>query len=104
MTPSPYRPENAASEARITFVIAPPCVADYSCVEACPADAISPRPDEPAFERTDQLFIDPEVCIGCAACVEACPVGAIFDSRRLPPRWATSVELNRSYFRETAHG
>jgi ferredoxin len=62
----------------MTFVITPPCLADYSCVEACPADAIGPRPDSPEFLTTEQLYIDPARCIDCEACVEACPVGAIF--------------------------
>jgi ferredoxin len=82
----------------MTYVIAAPCVADYSCVEVCPVDCISPTPDDDMFDSTDQLFIDPAQCIKCAACVEACPVDAIFDESMLPPEWRHYAEANADFF------
>lgn len=87
----------------MAFVITAICVADYSCAEACPVDAIGPGPDHPSFDQADQLFIDPARCIDCAACEEACPVGAIFSSKRVPPRWVDAVNLNKSYFESGTH-
>lgn len=86
------------------FVIAAPCIADYTCVEACPANAIGPLPDDPAFMRTEQLYIDPARCIDCVACVEACPVGAIFPADRVPAQWASAVTINASFFGGAHHG
>jgi formate hydrogenlyase subunit 6/NADH:ubiquinone oxidoreductase subunit I len=88
----------------LTYVITAICVADYSCVEICPENAISPGPDDRRFDRTDQLFIDPSRCIDCAACLEACPVGAIFKGDQLPPRWADSANLNQAFFKDKANG
>jgi len=46
------------------------------CKDACPADAISQRPD-------GIVLIDPQSCIGCKACVEACPFGVMqFDMEK----------------------
>lgn len=80
------------------FVIAAPCIADYSCVEVCPVDCISPRPDQPGFEKAEQLYIDPSLCIHCEACVEACPVGAIFEAKALPEKWKDYARINAEYF------
>lgn len=80
------------------YVIAAPCVADYSCVEVCPAQCIGPRPDDAGFDTTEQLFIDPERCIDCEACVSACPVGAIFEASRLPEKWQEYRAINAEYF------
>ena len=55
----------------MSYVIAAPCVADYSCVEVCPVDCISPMPDESGFEAATQLYINPELCVDCDACREA---------------------------------
>ncbi|AHC25597.1 MULTISPECIES: 4Fe-4S dicluster domain-containing protein [Mycobacteriaceae] len=83
----------------MAFVIAAPCVADYSCVEVCPVDCIHPTPDEAGFDTAEQLFIDPESCIDCEACVQACPVDAIFDAARIPARYTDYVEHNAQYYR-----
>lgn len=82
----------------MAFVIAAPCVADYSCVEICPVDCISPKPHEASFDGTEQLYIDPERCINCRACVDACPVMAIYEDSCLPDRWKHYAEINRDYF------
>lgn len=86
------------------YVIAEPCIADHSCVEACPVDCISPAPDEPGFERAEQLYIDPATCIDCGACVEVCPVSAVFPADVLPERWQRYAAVNASYFGETQRG
>lgn len=83
----------------MAFVIAAPCVADYSCVEVCPVDCIHPTPDEAGFDTAEQLFIDPESCIDCEACVQACPVDAIFDAARIPARYTDYVEYNAQHYR-----
>ena len=80
------------------FVIAAPCVSDYSCVEVCPVDCISPRPTETEFADADQLYIDPSRCIECGVCVDVCPVAAIYSAESLPEKWAHYAEINRSYF------
>lgn len=82
----------------MAFVITAPCVADYSCVEICPVDCISPRPEEAGFGAAEQLYIDPGACIGCRACVDACPVLAIFEDDCLPERWKHYAQINRDYF------
>src|SRR3546814_2834636 len=58
----------------MAYVIAAPCVSDFSCVEICPVNAIHPGPSDPVFDAAEQLYIDPDTCINCGACVEACPV------------------------------
>lgn len=84
----------------MAYVIAAPCIADYSCVEVCPVNCISPVPAEAAFEDAEQLYIDPDTCIDCAACVEACPVLAIFEASKLPGKWRNYAQINREYFAE----
>jgi ferredoxin len=85
------------------FVIASPCVADYSCVEVCPVDCIAPGPADGTFLNAEQLYIDPGRCIECGVCVDVCPVAAIFPADGLPQRWAHYADVNRDYFtqRET---
>lgn len=86
------------------FVIAAPCVADYSCVEVCPAKCIGPRPDDAGFDSAEQLYIDPSRCIDCEACVSACPVGAIFDAAHLPSQWRHYARINAEHFAASASG
>ena len=73
----------------MAYVIAEPCIGqkDNSCVEVCPVDCIHPTPDEPDYDKVEQLYIDPEECIDCDACVEACPVDACFAEDQLPDEW-----------------
>ncbi|MCB1661894.1 MAG: 4Fe-4S binding protein [Pseudomonadales bacterium] len=82
----------------MTHVIAAPCVADYSCVEVCPVDCISPEPDDEDFREAEQMYIDPAVCIDCGACVDVCPVLAIYDEIDLPEKWLEYIRINQEYF------
>jgi ferredoxin len=84
----------------VAFVITAPCVADYSCVEVCPVNCISPAPGHPDFEDAEQLFIDPGTCIECGVCVDVCPVAAIYSEDALPDRWGHYAAVNRGYFTE----
>ena len=89
---------------RMAYVIAEPCIGtkDNSCVEVCPVDCIHPTPDEPDYDRVEQLYIDPEECIDCDACVEACPVDAITPEDQVPDEWHDYIERNAAYFRKPA--
>jgi NAD-dependent dihydropyrimidine dehydrogenase PreA subunit len=84
----------------MAYVIAEPCIGtkDAACVDACPVDCIHPKKDEPQFEGTDMLFIDPVECIDCGACVPVCPVSAIFALDDLPEKWKDYAEKNAKYF------
>jgi len=84
----------------MAYVIAAPCVADYSCVEICPVDCIRPLPSEAGFDTSEQLFIDPTVCINCGACMDVCPVLAIYDAGNLPAKWKHYEQINRDYFQK----
>ena len=84
----------------MAHVIAAPCVADFSCVEVCPVDCISPGPQDPDFPGTEQLYINPETCVDCGACVDACPVLAIYEEGSLPQKWSHYTDVNRNYFKE----
>jgi ferredoxin--NADP+ reductase len=89
----------------MAYVIAAPCIADYSCVDVCPVNAISPGPDDPGYDDAEQLYIDPGTCIDCGACLEACPVLAIYEEGCLPQAWRHYADVNRQYFqlrKETA--
>jgi ferredoxin len=82
----------------MAYVIAAPCIADYSCIEVCPVDCISPNPMGRDFDDAEQLYINPTVCINCGACVDACPVLAIYAEDSLPPKWRHYPQINREYF------
>lgn len=86
----------------MAFVIALPCIGvkDAACVAVCPCDVIHPLPGTDAYEREEQLYIDPEGCILCGLCVDECPAGAIFDEADLPTEWQSFVEKNAAYFRD----
>jgi ferredoxin len=85
-------------EVMMSYVIAAPCIGDYSCVEICPVNCISPMPQEPEFDGAEQLYINPSQCIACGACAEVCPVLAIYDAANLPDRWKHYETVNREYF------
>lgn len=86
----------------MAYVITAPCVADYSCVEICPVNCISPGADDADFEQAEQLFINPDICIDCSACVDACPVQAIYKKELLPEKWQHYADVNAQYFKEAA--
>jgi len=58
----------------MAYVIAQPCIGvkDTACVDACPADCVHPRKDEPGYAIEEMLYIDPAQCIDCGACVPVC--------------------------------
>ena len=58
-------------ELNMAYKITDSCTSCGSCVDSCPADAIS--------EGETQYVIDPDTCIDCGSCVDACPVGAIIE-------------------------
>jgi ferredoxin len=82
----------------MAYVIAAPCIGDYSCIEICPVNCISPSPKDEAFDDAEQMYINPDVCINCAACVDVCPVLAIYAAGSLPPKWRHYAQINREYF------
>lgn len=53
----------------MAHLITEDCINCGSCVEECPANAIS--------EGGDRFVIDPSLCTDCGSCVEVCPVEAI---------------------------
>jgi NAD-dependent dihydropyrimidine dehydrogenase PreA subunit len=84
----------------MAYVITEPCAAskDASCTQVCPVDCIHPTPDEPQFESSDQLYIDPSECIDCDACVSACPVDAIYPQDLVPEQWAHYIQVNADHY------
>src|SRR3954454_18380267 len=97
--PPPTAPQRGTQQA-MAYVIAEPCIGtkDNSCVEVCPVDCIHPTPEEPDYDKVEQLYINPEECIDCDACVEACPVDACFAEDQLPDEWQRFAEVNVQYF------
>src|SRR3954451_9235741 len=98
--PPGQRHAPARNPTPMAYVIAEPCIGtkDNSCVEVCPVDCIHPTPEEPDYDKVEQLYIDPEECIDCDACVEACPVDACFAEDQLPDEWQRFAEVNVQYF------
>ncbi|MEU9886203.1 FAD-dependent oxidoreductase [Sphaerisporangium sp. NPDC051011] len=82
----------------MTFVITHGCCNDGSCIPVCPVQCIRPRPGDPDFSTTEQLYIDPGTCIDCGACMDECPVNAIYSEWDLPERLSDSLEINAAYF------
>jgi ferredoxin len=84
----------------MAYVIAEPCIGtkDTACVDACPVDCIHPKKDEPAYETSELLYIDPVECIDCGACVPVCPVSAIFALDDLPEKWSDFTAKNAAYY------
>ena len=84
----------------MAFVITQPCIGakDASCVDVCPVDCIHPRPDEPGYEETEHLHINPAECISCGACEPACPVTAIFEEATVPVEWKSFIKNNQDFF------
>ncbi|MCL4220151.1 MAG: 4Fe-4S dicluster domain-containing protein [Phycisphaerales bacterium] len=86
----------------MTHVIAEPCegTKDTGCVSVCPVDCIHPTKDEPEFETTPMLYIDPDTCIDCGLCVDECPVHAIYQDEDLPEEYAKYVQINLDYYKK----
>ncbi len=57
-------------KALIRYEINDDCIGCTKCVQACPVDAIAPRPHE-------KHEIDEEKCTRCDTCRQVCPVGAV---------------------------
>jgi NAD-dependent dihydropyrimidine dehydrogenase PreA subunit len=72
---------------------------DGSCVEVCPVDCIHPRPDEPAFDTAEMLFINPDTCIDCGLCVDECPVNAIYSEDDIPDDLEDFIDRNAAFFK-----
>ena len=86
----------------MTHIIAEPCIKtkDTACVDSCPVDCIHPTKDDPDFESSDMLYIDPDTCIDCGLCVDECPVQAIFQDEDLPDEWSKFTQINISYYED----
>ncbi|MFJ9390797.1 FAD-dependent oxidoreductase [Nocardioides sp. NPDC101246] len=82
----------------MTFVISKGCCNDGSCVTVCPVQCIRPRPGDPDFTTTEQLYIDPDTCIDCGACMDECPVEAVHSDWDLPEEMSDYLAINAEYF------
>ena len=82
----------------MTFIITGGCCNDSSCVPVCPVQCIRPRPGDPDFQTSSQLYIDPGTCIDCAACVDQCPLDAIYSEWELPESLQVYAEINAEHF------
>ncbi len=59
---------NNLKDTTMAYKISEDCVACGTCINECPAGAIS---------EGDIYKIDPNVCVDCGTCADACPMGAI---------------------------
>lgn len=82
----------------MTYLINQGCCKDGSCIPVCPVQCIRPRPGDPDFTTTEQLYIDPATCIDCGACMDECPVDAIDSEFDLPEQMTDYLEINAGYF------
>lgn len=53
----------------MAYVISDECICCGTCIDECPAEAIS--------EGDDKYSIDPDICTDCGACADVCPTDAI---------------------------
>ncbi len=83
----------------MTHVITQSCCNDGSCVPVCPVQCIRPRPGDPMFSSSEQLYIDAELCIDCGACLDVCPVNAIVMDFNLASDQTDYLEINAEFFR-----
>jgi len=83
----------------MTYVILGTCVNDGACIDACPVDAIHPKPGDPQFLAAHQLYIDPGRCVSCNACAEICPVQAIVRGSTLTAEAARHAAINADFFK-----
>lgn len=84
----------------MAYTITNPCIGskDASCVDVCPVDCIHPSPNEPEYDKVEQLYINPGECIDCGACEPACPVTAIFQESEVPNEWKEYIKINAVFF------
>ncbi|MYU11083.1 FAD-dependent oxidoreductase [Streptomyces sp. SID8361] len=82
----------------MTYVITHGCCGDGSCIPVCPVQCIRPRPGDPDFTSTEQLYIDPATCIDCGACMDECPVNAIHSEWDLPDELGEYLAVNAAHF------
>ena len=82
----------------MAYVITETCTKDSLCVDACPVDCIHPKQDEPTFEASETLFINPDECIDCGACVPVCPASAIYMLDELPAELTGAADKNAAYY------
>ena len=82
----------------MAYVITEGCTKDAACIDACPADCISPRMDDAKFETEEQLYVDPATCIDCGACVPVCPTSSIMPLEDVPAEMAFYIDKNAAYF------
>ena len=85
----------------MAYIICQPCITvkDTACVNVCPVDCIHPTKSEGGFEKSEQLYIDPETCIDCGACAPECPVSAIFAESDVKDEWKSFIEKNRGWYK-----
>lgn len=84
----------------MTFVITPGCCSDASCVAVCPVQCIRPRPGDPDFHSTEQLYIDPATCIDCQACMDECPIDVVHPDYDMPDAFGDLLKINADYFED----
>lgn len=53
----------------MAYVITDECICCGTCIDECPAEAIS--------EGDDKYTIDADACTDCGACADVCPTDAI---------------------------
>ena len=82
----------------MAYVITDTCTKDELCIDACPVDCIHPKNDEPQFETTEQLYIDPATCIDCGACIPVCPTSSIYVEGDLPAELASFAAKNAAHY------
>lgn len=86
----------------MAHVITEPCIGtkETACVDVCPVDCIHPRKDEPGYDASKQLFIEPDTCIDCGLCVDECPVKAIYPEADVPGEWKQYIQINADHFKK----
>jgi NAD-dependent dihydropyrimidine dehydrogenase PreA subunit len=86
------------------YVIGKACIGtkDTACVEVCPVDCIHPKKEDPGFDASEQLYIDPDVCIDCGVCEPECPVEAIYAGDSVPAEEEPFILRNADFYKLTA--